>query len=49
MKPVQIGSHLTIVPQILELGRKFAKVDVQVLSNDELAGKAMIMTQFINR
>lgn len=49
MKPVQIGSHLTIVPQILELGRKFAKVDVQVLSNDELAGKAMVMTQFINR
>ncbi|WP_124219027.1 DRTGG domain-containing protein [Aquisalibacillus elongatus] len=49
MKPVQIGSHLTIVPQILELGRKYAKVDVQILSNDELAGKAMVMTQFINR
>ncbi|GEL76864.1 DRTGG domain-containing protein [Tenuibacillus multivorans] len=49
MKPVQIGSHLTIIPQILEFGRKFAKVDVQIMSNDELAGKALVMTQFINR
>ncbi|WP_017187763.1 DRTGG domain-containing protein [Alkalibacillus haloalkaliphilus] len=49
MKPVQIGSQLRIVPQILELGRKFAKIDVQVLSDEELVGKAMVMAQFINR
>ncbi|WP_188206416.1 DRTGG domain-containing protein [Alkalibacillus aidingensis] len=51
MKPVQIGASLTIIPQVLELGRKFAKIDVQVISHDEgeLAGKAMVMTQFINR
>ncbi|WP_343782058.1 DRTGG domain-containing protein [Alkalibacillus silvisoli] len=49
MKPVQIGSQLSVLPEILEHGRKFAKIDVQVLSDNELVGKAMVMTQFINR
>ncbi|PKR79415.1 hypothetical protein CEY16_05945 [Halalkalibacillus sediminis] len=49
MKPVQIGSSLSIKPEVLELGRKFAKVDVEVSSGEELVGKAMVMTQFIDR
>ncbi|MET3682639.1 putative transcriptional regulator [Alkalibacillus flavidus] len=49
MKPVQIGVMLNIKPDLLELGRKFAKIDVQVFSNDELVGKAMVMAQLINR
>ncbi|WP_027964258.1 DRTGG domain-containing protein [Halalkalibacillus halophilus] len=49
MRPVQIGSKLNIIPEVLEMGRKFAKLDVQVYSDEELVGKAMVMTQFINR
>ncbi|MGM8215606.1 DRTGG domain-containing protein [Bacillaceae bacterium W0354] len=49
MKPVQIGSHIKIIPEVLEIGRKFAKIDVQVLTDGYLAGKAMVMTQFFNR
>ncbi|SRR5690554_3905707 len=47
MKPVQLGSTIEIIPQVLELGRKFAKIDIQVISDDDVAGKAMVMTQFI--
>ncbi|WP_411953646.1 DRTGG domain-containing protein [Alkalibacillus sp. S2W] len=49
MKPVQIGAILTVTPEILELGRKFAKIDVQIFSDQELVSKAMVMTQLINR
>lgn len=49
MKPVQIGSMIQVVPNVLEIGRKFAKIDISVYIGEDLAAKAMVMTQFFNR
>ena len=49
MKHAQLGNRLIITTEILESGRKFAKVDVQISSDLGLAGKAMVMVQFIDR
>lgn len=49
MKPVQLGSEIAIQPRILEVGRKVAKVDVEVHTNQSLVGKAFLMVQFIDR
>ncbi|MBO8156472.1 MAG: CBS domain-containing protein [Bacillaceae bacterium] len=49
MKPVQLGSEIAIKPKILEVGRKVAKVDVEVYTNESLVGKAFLMVQFIDR
>lgn len=49
LKPVQIENNINIRPKILEIGRKFGKVEVEVYSKDEIAAKSMIMVQFIDR
>jgi predicted transcriptional regulator len=49
IKPVQIESVLEVKPKILEIGRKFGKVDVEVYSEGTLVGKAMMMAQLIDR
>ncbi|MBP2241392.1 putative transcriptional regulator [Cytobacillus eiseniae] len=49
IKPVQIESMLEIFPKILEVGRKFGKVDVEVFNEGVLVGKAMMMCQLIER
>lgn len=49
LKPVQIESMLEIYPRILEVGRKFGKVDVEVYNEGVLVGKAMMMCQLIDR
>ncbi|ARI76808.1 CBS domain-containing protein [Halobacillus mangrovi] len=49
IKPVQIESEITIKPQILEVGRKFAKVDVEVHHGGAIVGKALLMAQLIDR
>lgn len=49
IKPVQIDSTIEIVPKILEVGRKFGKVDVEVFNKGVLVGKAMMMCQLIDR
>lgn len=49
LKPVQIDSTLEIYPRILEVGRKFGKVDVEVYNEGILVGKAMMMCQLIDR
>lgn len=49
LKPVQIDSTLDIYPRILEVGRKFGKVDVEVFNEGVLVGKAMMMCQLIDR
>lgn len=49
LKPVQMDSVLQVVPKILEAGRKFGKVDVEVYNNNELAGKALMMCRLIER
>ncbi|WP_409302146.1 DRTGG domain-containing protein [Peribacillus sp. SCS-155] len=49
IKPVQIDSTLEIVPRVLEVGRKFGKVDVEVYNQGKLAGKAMLTCQLLDR
>lgn len=49
LKPVQIEHTMEIHPKILDLGRKFGKVDVEVYSNGYMVGKAMLTFQFIDR
>ncbi|WP_138415327.1 DRTGG domain-containing protein [Aquibacillus sediminis] len=49
IKPVQLESILEIKPRILEMGRKTAKVDVEVFTDKELVGKTMLMAQLIDR
>ncbi|RFU70751.1 CBS domain-containing protein [Peribacillus saganii] len=48
-KPVQIESILEINPRILEVGRKFGKVDVEVFNEGKLVGKAIMMCQLLDR
>jgi predicted transcriptional regulator len=49
IKPVQMESTLEVYPKILEVGRKFGKVDVEVFNDGILVGKAMMMCQLIDR
>ncbi|KKB37593.1 DRTGG domain-containing protein [Bacillus thermotolerans] len=49
IKPVQMESVLEIHPSVLEVGRKFGKVDVEVYNNGRLVGKAMMMCQLLDR
>jgi predicted transcriptional regulator len=49
LKPVQMESKLDIYPKVLEIGRKFGKVDVEVYNAGVLAGKIMMMCQLIDR
>jgi predicted transcriptional regulator len=49
MKPVQMESILEVFPRVLEVGRKFGKVDVEVFKEGILVGKAMMMCQLIDR
>ncbi len=49
IKPVQIESMIEIRPKVLEVGRKFGKVDVEVFNEGIVVGKAMMMVQLIDR
>ncbi len=49
IKPVQLESEIEILPQILEVGRKFAKVDIEVHFEGAIVGKALLMAQLIDR
>jgi predicted transcriptional regulator len=49
LKPVQMDSVLDIYPKVLDVGRKFGKVDVEVFNDGILVGKAMMMCQLIDR
>jgi predicted transcriptional regulator len=48
-KPVQIDSELRIKPTILEVGRVYAKIDVEVKDEKGLIGKGLLMAQLIHR
>lgn len=49
VKPVQIDSIIEIHPKVMEIGRKFGKVDVEVQQDGAIVGKALLMVQFIDR
>ncbi|UCZ52270.1 CBS domain-containing protein [Bacillus shivajii] len=49
IKPVQIDSKIEILPKVMEVGRKFGKVDVELYYDNKIVGKAMLMAQLIDR
>ncbi|WP_117170559.1 DRTGG domain-containing protein [Paraliobacillus sediminis] len=49
LKPVQLENTLDIKPRLLEMGRKSAKVDVEIFHDKEIIGKAILIAQLIDR
>ncbi|WCN37257.1 CBS domain-containing protein [Aneurinibacillus uraniidurans] len=49
LKPVQIESVLEIRPRVLEMSRKFGKVEVEVYNQGTMVSKAMMTAQVIER
>src|SRR5690625_167651 len=49
IKPVPIDSMLVIKPVLLEAGRSYAKIDINVYHRQALVGKGMIMAQLMDR
>lgn len=49
IKPIQMESVLTVVPHILDMSRKFVKMDFDVFHESVLVGKAMMMFQLLER
>lgn len=49
LKPVQIDSKLVIKPKLLEAGRIYAKLDVEIYHDQRLVGKGLLMAQLIDR
>ncbi len=49
IKPVQMESTLTVKPRILDMSRKFVKMDFEVFNQQVLVGKAMMMFQLLER
>ena len=49
IKPVQMESVLTVQPRILDMSRKFVKMDFEVYSGSLLVGKALMTFQLLER
>lgn len=49
LKPVTIDNKLTIKPHILEAGRIYAKMDIEVFHEKKMVGKGLLMAQLIDR
>lgn len=49
LKPVQMESEISVKPRVLDISRRFGKVEVSVFHNDQLVGQAMVTAQIIER
>ncbi|WP_164668381.1 DRTGG domain-containing protein [Virgibacillus doumboii] len=49
IKPVQIDSKLVIKPKLLDVGRIYAKIDIEVFNGKKMVGKGLLMAQLIDR
>ncbi|MBL0386250.1 CBS domain-containing protein [Tumebacillus sp. ITR2] len=49
LKPIQIDSQVTIKADVIDIGRKFGKVDVEIYSGSDLMGKALFTAQVLER
>ncbi|SDB94430.1 Predicted transcriptional regulator containing CBS domains [Pelagirhabdus alkalitolerans] len=49
IKPVQLESEITIIPKILEIGRKSVKIDIEIHHEKDIVGKAVLIGQLIDR
>lgn len=48
-KPVQMESRIAVKPRVLDISRRFGKVEVSVYHNDQLVGQALITAQIVER
>jgi predicted transcriptional regulator len=48
IKPVQLESVISIEPSIIEISRKYGKVDVAIISAGSVVAKAMMTAQFMD-
>lgn len=48
IEPVQMDSHLIIKPELLDAGRLYAKINIEVYNNKKLVSKGMLMAQLID-
>lgn len=49
IKPIQIDDDVIIKPRLLEAGKIYAKVDVELSSEGKVVGKGLLMAQLIER
>jgi predicted transcriptional regulator len=49
LKPVSVDSVIELRAHILDFGRRFAKVEVEVMEGQELSAKALLTTQVLER
>lgn len=49
IEPVQMDSNLIIKPRLLDAGRLYAKVDVEIYNGRKTVCRAMVMAQLIDR
>ncbi|ARU59733.1 hypothetical protein CBW65_00740 [Tumebacillus avium] len=49
LKPIQIDAPVTVRATIVDSGRKFGKVDVEISSHGDLMGKALYTAQVLER
>lgn len=49
LKPIQIDSAIDVQPRVIEVSRKFGKVDVEVYREGQLVAKAILTAQLFER
>lgn len=49
IKPVQLDNKLVIKPKLLDSGRIYAKIDVEIYHDENVVGKGLLMAQLIER
>lgn len=49
VEPVQMDSKLVVKPELLDAGRLYAKINVDVFNGKKLVGKSMLMAQLMDR
>lgn len=49
IEPVQMESHLTIKPTLLDAGRLYAKINVEIFNGRKLVCKGMLMAQLMDQ
>ncbi len=49
LKPISIDSIIELHARILDFGRRFAKIEVEIIEGQELSAKAILTTQVLER
>lgn len=49
LQPVQLGTTVRVEPRILQMSRRFVKVDFDLFAENDIVAKAMIMYQLFER